>query len=316
MSRLPSVSKLYERFDAIFLRPSEFHNLGCCVSVKAERPLLEIPREKLTQRQLSRPVGHYRSCFGTFEQIAYFVPRIIELLARSRERLNEFGFWSMLRADREKYVELNLWDHLVDAINEIFVAKIGTFRVKHTDEEGCRRMGSMRDYLDQVDGNYLIDDLLTEFFYPELSREPADWETFFSNWTRDANPHHIAHLLDVLKRRWTGSGPKIFNPEWMPMDEFFEVTAKWNQDGARHEDIVELSQWWAEKNLSPDMPFPKAFELELQDDEFIEELIRRATPVLSSLESPTWMSDFQTAMLGRKLKSMPALNTPDSEYIN
>lgn len=201
MSRLPPLNELYLKFDRVFDCPRSFYNEGCCVSVETERALLAAPREQLGEDVLSYPLSHYPGCFGTFEQVAYFVPRLIEILAESL-----YGFeylislWRIVGADQDRYQELGLWQPIIAAMNAVFQERTRTFAVQHFDKTACQAKGWGLEHYDISNGADIVEALLGDFFHPLLSPRPVAWENFFAQWAHDPNPHRVAHLLDVWKQ--------------------------------------------------------------------------------------------------------------------
>jgi hypothetical protein len=118
--KLDSVRNLYQRFDKVFKRPSEIFNQKCCVSIKEEKYLLENDRLQIEEEAISKAFNHYHNCFGTFEQMAYFLPRLIELASENNGKLGYcISFWSQLKTDKEKYVELGLWSSIAKALEDV-----------------------------------------------------------------------------------------------------------------------------------------------------------------------------------------------------
>ena len=150
--------------------------------------LLQVPREELTQEMLVHPMDHAGRCFATFAQTAYFVPRMVELLADGPRGI-EFGsgaFLPGLIRDREQYQTVGLWLPLVSALREIFDARTQTFAV-------------LPPHNIVVNAD-VIDGLLCQFFRPVLRYDLAEWNGFFLRWANDANPHRAAHLLALVAR--------------------------------------------------------------------------------------------------------------------
>ena len=206
MSDLTAIRELYRRFDAVFERPTTFYSADCrCVSKKAQRWLLETPRESMTDAGLAVPMNHYPGCFGTFRQMAYFMPRLVELFADSRDGLGCVMVpWSKLRRDREAYCRLGVWGSVVAAAEEMLQARTSTFAVEHYDAKACRDKGWGLDHEDLVVSGEVVHELLADFFFPELSLDPQATEVFADAWAQDSNPHRVIHLLDLLRWEWRG----------------------------------------------------------------------------------------------------------------
>lgn len=210
MAILGSIRQLYKLFDEVFPHPKSFHNDGCCVGKKHAKLLATLPREELTEEMLSVVVDH-RGCFGTFEEMAYFVPRLMELLADSEDGfehgLLQYSFFGLLRENEQQYRDLGLWNSIEEAMYDIFVCRTSTFDIKHYDEVECRQKGWEILYFDIMPWQDLIDQMLGGFFYPILSARKSDsnlqltaWDRFFIKWAEDENPYRLAHLMDIIKR--------------------------------------------------------------------------------------------------------------------
>jgi hypothetical protein len=220
-----SIRHLYTLFDKVFPRPISFHNEYCCVGPEQERPLLTLPREQLTEIILAHPVSHCGSCFGTFEEVSYFIPRLFELLDDSVEGFQYGGldisfFW--LLADHEsEYRAVQLWESIESAMRDIFIAHTSAFTIEHH--------GS----LDHVVGSGLVDEMLDGFFFRVLPKRNApsavrgndgkaftEWDDFFARWASDENPHRLAHLLDVIRRYWIGMMFDQYRPPASIIEQF------------------------------------------------------------------------------------------------
>ena len=75
---LSEIAQLYSAFDAVFPRPESYRSEGCCVMPEHVQPLLDLPREQWTEEMLSLPGSHIGTCFATFEQASYLIPRLLE----------------------------------------------------------------------------------------------------------------------------------------------------------------------------------------------------------------------------------------------
>jgi hypothetical protein len=262
MSDLTHFNHFCTLFDQHFARPTAFFNMGCCIPKKLERPLLSLTRDQLTQQMLAPPLSHYGSCFGTFEQIGYFVPRVVELLASRGDPplCNLPAFFSMLLTDQPKYEQRQLWQPLVRSITDAFWARTQHVSIKHIPGHGYEvPSGRVLDHLDLVQGSETLDEILGCFLYPSLSAIPGQWEAFFERWASDLDPHRLAHLLDMLKRRWEGRGP--LTPEFV------------------------------------DMPLPASLVAQHTMDDLVRRLIDRVQPLALQSSSPTWLDDLHIAAL-------------------
>lgn len=248
MPVLKSIQQLYASCDLVFSRPTSFYNERCCVTEENERILLTIQREDLTEEMLTMPIDHFGSCFGTFEQVSYYVPRLIELLAESRYGF-EYGvmcysFFRLLHQNEQQYRTLGIWDQIENAVNDIFIKRTLTFTMER------------HNYVDYTD---LIDNILSDFYYPVLSKRrlpgnesATEWDHFFIQWEEDQNPHRIAHMLDTIKRH--------------------------------HE-------------CNPDSyTLPNSLLDRLKNQDYILSLIDRAKPACLSLNSQTWLTDLITTI--------------------
>ena len=260
MNDLMPIRRLYSLFDHSLVRPKMFFNLGCCVSTTDERPLLKLPREQLSEAMLAHPTSHYGSCFGTFEQVGYFVPRLIELLATNQtlDDLNIKHLFSMLIADREEYEKRCLWQPLIEAIAHAFWMRTESFTLRHLAHHGHRLpTGRALDHLDYVVGSEILDAMLGHFLCPALMPDSGRGQTFWEKWVNDLHPPRIAHLLDMLKRRWEGNGP--------------------------------LTIFYS------DIPLPVSIEHQLGNDDFVSNLLERIEALALDSDSPTWRDDFSIA---------------------
>lgn len=260
-----SIQRLYTAFDAVFPRPTAFDNEGCCVKDEHEAPLLTLPREDLPIEILVMPVQHACGCFGTLEQMSYFVPRIVELLDEN-EDFYEYGlgFFSLVRGHEQEYRSFEVWDQLEDSLMDVFRAHTEQFAVMHFDAAACQAKGWTNwEHDDIVDGVDLIDDMLREFFHPVLSsrRVTVDtgvalctqWDGFFASWADETNPARLAHLLDILKRYYE--------------DRIYGYS------------------------------IPDSFVERIRDWDYVESLIERAMPALSLVDSPTYVNDLRARVL-------------------
>lgn len=259
MSTIESVEELYPLFERVFPRPTSFDNEYCCVSEEDERPLLTLPLRELTEGMLAMPIDHACGCFGTFEEVSYFVPRLIEILADSEygfERgVLSYSFYRLLRDNEEQYQSLGVWNAIEKAIRGIFSYRTSTFNIKHYDREACEEKGWGITYYDLVIGTDLMDELLGEFLFPVLSRREdshssgcSEWDRFFIRWAEDQNPNRVAHILDIIRRYCT--------------DE-----------------------------LLHDYTLPNSFLGSLKQRNYASALTKRAEPAFASIESPTWLRD-------------------------
>lgn len=266
MSTIESVQHLYAAFERVFPRPVSFHNEGCCVKDYHERPLLELPLRELTEEMLQMPIDHNGACFGTFEELSYFVPRMVELLADSENGFEygvlSFSFFRMLRDNEQQYKALGVWSAIEGAICDILALRTQEFHVRHYDRGACEKKGWGIEYFDLMVWTDLMDDLLGELFFPILSRRPlspgcagSEWDTFIARWAEDSNPCRVAHLLDIVRRYWA--------------DELY--------DG---------------------YTLPNSFVILLRQREFQSALVKRAEPAFAAVESTTWLEDVLGSLEG------------------
>ena len=116
-----SIRELYRQFDKIFKKPDSFFNKGCCVEKRDEKYLLNTALETINEEPLSHAFNHYRNCFGDFEQLGYYLPRLIEIARDNKGNLGYcISFWSLLIEDKPKYKKLNLLSCLSKALDEIY----------------------------------------------------------------------------------------------------------------------------------------------------------------------------------------------------
>ncbi len=190
------IQQLSQLFDAKFQRPKSFLNEGCCVSDESERLLMETPRVQLTEQMLCMPIDHYGSCFGTFEQMSYFVPRLMELLYESVNGFEygmlHYSFFRLLVENEQQYRDMGLWDVIENTMYSIFADRTSTFVLTDGDHT--------------VDSD-LLEDMLEYFFQPLLHSKAGisgpcmtQWDEFIAKWADVEDPHMIAHLLSIA--RW------------------------------------------------------------------------------------------------------------------
>lgn len=190
------VQKLTQLFDDQFRRPTSFYNNGCCVGVDEERLLIDTPRAKLTEEELSSPIDHACGCFGTFEQMAYYVPRLMEILNESEDGFKfgclNFSFYRLLVNHEQKYRDLELWDSIKNAMNSIFLDRTSVVEMRHYD---------------YIINEQIIDEMLPGFFMPVLSVRQSttnpgqtQWDEFILRWADDANACRVMNVLAMIKR--------------------------------------------------------------------------------------------------------------------
>jgi len=205
---MPAISQLYEAFDKVYRKPTRFTNEGCCVKRQHEKPLLTLPREQLTEEMLDRPMSHACLCFGTLEEVSYFVPRLIEILADSDDGL-EMGSLNLrlpglLLDNRVEYEAKGLWGHVEKAYYDIWLDRSASFILSPA-------------FPDSALSVELIDSLLRTFFWPLLSERQSGltlidqpvrtaWDDFIDRWAADENPARVAHLVDFVRRYHAGFG--------------------------------------------------------------------------------------------------------------
>ena len=191
MGYASSIELIYSQFAEVFPRPTSFYNEYCCVTAEHERPLLALPLRELTEEMLAMPIDHYGSCFGTFEQVSYFVPRLMELLVNSRQGFEYgvlyFSFFRLLQNNECRYRRLGLWDAIEKALNELFTSHTSTPPDIRTQD--------------------LTDQLLEGFFCPVLSdrkrtldADLSAWDEFVLEWAEDECPQRVCHLLDLVRQ--------------------------------------------------------------------------------------------------------------------
>lgn len=257
---LESVRQLYIAFDKVFSRPKSLYNARCCVSKDNERQLLALPREQLTEWMLSMPMDHSDGCFATFDEISYYVPRLMELFVDSENGFEagnlNISFFRFLRDHQDDYQRLGLWEPIEQAMMDVFHIRTSVFPLRHFDQEACAAKGWGIIYDDIMAYTEFMDELLGEFLFPILSKRSigrddlSEYDVFFERWAADSNPYRIAHLLEITKRYFE--------------DRIFSGYAE----------IV-----------------PCSYIRKLEQVEFKDSLIERVKPILSKIKSPTWFRD-------------------------
>lgn len=188
------IQQLTQFFDDKFRRPTSFYNNGCCVGDDDEQLLIDTPRAQLTEQMLRMPIDHFGSCFGTFEQISYFVPRLMELLYESENGFQygclNYTVFRLLVENEQQYRDLGLWDVIENTMYSILADRTSTF--------------VLTDRGDTV-GSDMLKDLLEGFFQPVLQSKTSlssacmtQWDEFIAKWADDEVPHMIAHLLSLV----------------------------------------------------------------------------------------------------------------------
>jgi hypothetical protein len=211
MSATESIQQLYIAFKKVFKRPTSFYNEHCCVTKENELILLTTSLSELTEQQLSMPIDHYGSCFGTFREVSYYVPRLIELLSDSSNGFEYgnlcFSFYRLLRDGESEYQRLGVWDQIEKSMFDNFYSRTSKFDMIHFNEVDCKEKGWVLQYFDMITWPELLDELLGEFFYPILSKRKksaeenhSEWDLFIEKWAEDKNPHRICYLLDAIKQ--------------------------------------------------------------------------------------------------------------------
>lgn len=255
---LESIEKLYSAFDGVFPRPVSFQNEGCCVTRENEQLLLDLPRELWAEEMLAMPMDHSDGCFGTFAQVSYLVPRLIEILSE-RDGGFEYGvldvsFYRYLLGHEDDYRALGLWEAVENAVVEIFRYRTATFAIAHYDLDACRRKGWDLDYFDRAIGTDMVEELLGEFFYRKSLKhlkgtgpQATEWDALFERWSDDGNANRIAYLLDLVKLH-------------------------------------------CGDNLVHEFRIPASLLCKLREG-LAGQLVDRAWSVISAVESPTWLRD-------------------------
>jgi len=237
----------------MFPRPTSFYNERCCVD---EYKLLKTPRAELDEIDLALPVDHYGSCFGSFEEISYFVPRVVELLTATENGfahgMLNLSFNRLLRDSERKYRDMGLWDTIEACMNAIFTDFTGKFTLHHYDKPACELKGWGKQYKDIASCTGGIDDFIVGFYQPVLSARACSdgttvWDRFFHAWALDENPYSAANLLDIIRRHF---------------DEGMF-----------------------------DYALPDSFVARLSERAYALALVQRAAPAFASIESPTWLTD-------------------------
>ncbi len=194
------MQQLTQLFDAKFRRPTSFYNNGCCVGDDEARLLIETPRARLTEEELSSPIDHACGCFGTFEQMAYYVPRLMEILNESEDGFTHgclnFSFFRLLVRHEQEYRKLGLWDSIEDAMNSLFVDRTSVVGMKNYD---------------YMINEQIIDEMLPGFFLPVLSARQStttpgqtQWDEFILRWAEDTDACRVMQLLAMIKRYGNG----------------------------------------------------------------------------------------------------------------
>ena len=122
---LESIKRVYEEFDKVIFRPTAFSdNQCCCVGEDYEQKLLHTPREELQEVDLAVPIDNTDGCFASYDQMAYFIPRLLEILEDTEEGFSygnlDISFFRIIRDHKDDFKRLGLWDVLCEALYEIF----------------------------------------------------------------------------------------------------------------------------------------------------------------------------------------------------
>ena len=96
-----------------------------------EKPLLTVPREQLTEEMLDLPMSHACLCYGTLDEVSYFVPRLIEIMSASDDGLT-FGSLNLrlptlLLENRTEYEAKGLWGHIERAYHDTWLDRTARF---------------------------------------------------------------------------------------------------------------------------------------------------------------------------------------------
>jgi len=280
---MPAVQELYEAFDRVYKRPKSFTNEGCCVKKWHEKPLLTLPREQLTEEMLDRPMSHACGCFGTLEEVSYYVPRLIEIMAESENGL-ELGTldlhlpWLLLE-NREEYEAKGLWELIERVHHDIWFDRTSSFTLLHVNGE----------YPASVD---LIGGILKEFLHPLLSErqsstgvagepERTGWDDFVAQWADDDNPHRVAHLLDFISRN--AARPDFADFPSHPLLAQSQPLRS-ALDHIRRYQVLS--------------PLPASLILQLQQTDYAEELIDRVAPAIEANDSASWLMEVRENVAG------------------
>ncbi|MHB1460206.1 MAG: hypothetical protein ACYC1M_02865 [Armatimonadota bacterium] len=203
------IQQLTQLFDDKFRRPTSFYNNGCCVGDDEARLLIETPRAKLTEEELSSPIDHACGCFGTFEQMAYYVPRLFEFLNESEDGFTHgclnYSFFRLLVRHEQQYRDLELWDSIECSMNSLFVDRTSVVEMKNND---------------YIINEQIIDEMLPGFFMPVLSVRQSttnlgqtQWDEFILRWADDTDACRLMHVLAMVKRYSNGHLSECPPPE-------------------------------------------------------------------------------------------------------
>jgi hypothetical protein len=121
-SKIPdSIEKLYLKFGKMFKKPLVFDNDVCCVSKKQAKYLLATKLREIGEQEVSHALNHYRNCFGTFEQVMYLFPRLLEIAAETKGRLGYCHcLFSLLSDEKKRLEELGMWQVVFLAMEDIY----------------------------------------------------------------------------------------------------------------------------------------------------------------------------------------------------
>jgi hypothetical protein len=255
-----SIQKLYDRFEKSFPKPTKFYNNGCCVAEENEQDLINVPLRELTEDILSMPIRHFGSCFGTFEQMAFFVPRIIELLSESEKGfdLMEYSCFWLLVAYQVEYRERGLWESIETAILDIFHERTSDMVIDRVDAETGVFKVRNGPWDELPKNSRVVEDILALFLFPVLSKRNnsdigSDWDRFFENWANDKNAGRVAWLLEVIRQHCHGLAAEPYT-------------------------------------------LPNSLLMRLSEEEYIEQLVDRARSAIAKISSPTWFNDLMDCL--------------------
>lgn len=288
-SQPDALEALYAAFAAAFALPRRFHNEHCCVSRAHERRLLNTPLREMDEWHVGHVISHLGTCFGTIEELAFLVPRAIEVVVSDDGFTHgtiEFAIFRVLREHETYFREHGVWEVLTTALEAAFLHATARFEVWHPDEAEDRARGweLRRGYTESSERR---DMLLQEWFYTTTSVQPAwatdlaelgyeeardepctGWDLFCALWAADPCSARTAHLLDAFCDWWR-SGQET-----------------WGLTG------------------SHDARFPESLWRALRRPVFVATLLDRAGPAIATLTSPTWLNDVQECL--DALRSAPS----------
>ncbi|GEM_PF-6652286 len=192
------ISEIKCLFEKRFKRPTSFFNEHCCVDNKIENVLLAAPLNAIGRYEIEIAFQHAEGCFGTFDEMVYFLPRALELYNIDDWDLC-YGLFRFIIKNKNRFISLSVFDEINEAMHLIFRDRTSVFTIIHHDEKMCREKSWVTGHYDYLEGIECIEDMMEHYFFELYKDEPTAFELFIDKWAKDTNVHRLLHFLHFAR---------------------------------------------------------------------------------------------------------------------